>query len=158
VAGNYMFQHATSFEVSYLAKKLLDNGTGAINYGMMPHAVFSEPEVAGIGETEQSLESKNIDYIKVVEPWSGSARALAMKVGYPRTDLLVSRQGALLGCHLIGPQATTLLHEVLPVMQIKNDVRVLADTIHVHPGLSEVILEAARRATELLGDGQHISD
>jgi mycothione reductase len=153
VAGNYMFQHAASFEVSYLAKKLLENETGAINYGMMPHAVFSEPEVAGVGETEQSLESKKIDYIKVVEPWSGSARALAMKVEYPRTKLLVSRQGALLGCHLIGPQATTLLHEVLPVMQIKNDVRVLAETIHVHPGLSEVILEAARRATELLGDG-----
>lgn len=153
VAGNYMFQHAASFEVSYLAKKLLESETGAINYGMMPHAVFSEPEVAGVGETEQSLESKKIDYIKVVEPWSGSARALAMKVEYPRTKLLVSRQGALLGCHLIGPQATTLLHEVLPVMQIKNDVRVLAETIHVHPGLSEVILEAARRATELLGDG-----
>jgi mycothione reductase len=153
VAGNYMFQHAASFEVSYLAKKLLENEKGAINYGMMPHAVFSEPEVAGVGETEQSLESKKIDYIKVVEPWSGSARALAMKVEYPRTKLLVSRQGALLGCHLIGPQATTLLHEVLPVMQIKNDVRVLAETIHVHPGLSEVILEAARRATELLGDG-----
>jgi dihydrolipoamide dehydrogenase len=150
VAGNFMFQHSASFEVSYLARKILESKSGPINYGMMPHAVFSDPEVAGVGETEESLLAKNIEFIKVVEPWSASARALAMKVDYPRTKLLVSKQGAVLGCHLIGPQATTLLHEVLPVLHVKNDVRVLAETIHVHPGLSEVIQEAARRATELL--------
>jgi dihydrolipoamide dehydrogenase len=64
--------------------------SGPINDGMMPHAVFSDPEVAGVGETEESLLFKNIDYIKVVEPWSESARALAMKVDCPRTKLLVS--------------------------------------------------------------------
>ncbi len=150
VAGNYMFQHSASFEVLYLTQKLVENRRGPIEYGMMPHAVYSEPEVAGVGDTEKTLQTKGVDYIKVVEPWSASARALAMKVDYPRTKLLVSQEGAILGCHLIGPQASTILHEVLPVLQIKNDVRVLAETIHIHPALSEVILAAARQAAEIL--------
>lgn len=99
---------------------------------------------------KETLQAKGIEYIKVVEPWSASARALAMKVEWARTKLLVSKQGAILGCHLIGPQASTLIHEVLPVLAFKNDVRVLVDTIHIHPALSEVILAAARHAAEIL--------
>ena len=68
-----------------------------------------------------------------------------------RIKMLVSPQRAILGCHLIGPQALILIHEVLPVMRInKNDVRILAETIHIHPALSEVILVAARKAVHEL--------
>ena len=150
VAGNYMFQHSASFEVQYLTHKLLEHRSDPITYGFMPHAVYSEPEVAGVGSTEQQLREKNVDYIKVVEPWSASARALAMKVSYPRIKMLTSPQGRILGCHLIGPQASVLIHEVLPVMRIKNDVRILAETVHIHPALSEVILDAARKCVDLL--------
>jgi dihydrolipoamide dehydrogenase len=150
VAGNYMFQHSASFEVAYLIQKLTESKVGPIEYGLMPHAVYSEPEIAGVGDTEETLQAKGIEYIKVVEPWSASARALAMKVEWARTKLLVSKQGAILGCHLIGPQASTLIHEVLPVLAFKNDVRVLVETIHIHPALSEVILAAARHAAEIL--------
>ena len=150
VAGNYMFQHSASFEVRYLIRKLLAYQPEPIDYGFIPHAVYSEPEVAGVGATEQQLSKRNIEYIKVLEPWDASARALAMKVTYPRTKMLLSPKGQLLGCHLIGPQASVLLHEVLPVMRVKNDVRVLADTIHIHPALSEVILVAAQKAMDQL--------
>ena len=151
VAGNYMFQHSASYEIHYLIQKLCGQKTGAINYGFIPHAVYSEPEIAGVGATEAELRETNVDYIRVFEPWDASARALAMKVSYPRIKLLISPQGSILGCHLIGPQASVLIHEVLPVLRIKKDnVRILAETIHIHPALSEVILDAARKAVDRL--------
>ena len=151
VAGNYMFQHSASFEVQYLTRKLIGQQTGSIDYGFIPHAVYSVPEIAGVGATEEELREKNVDFIKIFEPWDASARALAMKVSYPRIKLLISPQGTILGCHLIGPQASVLIHEVLPVMRIKKDnVRILAETIHIHPALSEVILNAALKAIDKL--------
>jgi dihydrolipoamide dehydrogenase len=72
-----------------------------------------------------------------------------MRIEYPRTKLLVSPADySILGCHLVGPEASTMLHQVMTVMRLKNDVRELAEMIHIHPALNECLLAAAVHAVE----------
>lgn len=147
VNGRYMLQHAASFEVNYLRKKFLKGETSPIDDRLIAHAVFSHPEVASIGLTEEELKKSGTPYVSVFEDWLASARAMAMRIDYPRVKLLVSPEDySILGCHLVGPESCTLLHQVIAVMQLKNDVRELADMIYVHPGLNECILAAAVKA------------
>lgn len=142
-----MLQHAASFEVNYLRRKFLKGNLDPIDDRLIAHAVFSHPEVASVGLTEEELKESGTSYVSVFEDWLASARAMAMRIEYPRIKLLVSpKDYSILGCHLVGPESCTLLHQVLAVMHLKNDVRELADMIYIHPGLNECILAAAVKA------------
>ncbi len=147
VNGRFMLQHAASWEVNYLRQKFLKDATGPIDQRLVAHAVFSHPEVASVGETEEQLRARGAPYVSVFEDWLASARAMAMRIAYPRVKLLVSPDDySILGCHLVGPEAATLLHQVLVVMRLKNDVRELTDMIYIHPALNECLLAAAVKA------------
>ncbi len=144
VNGRHMLQHAAAFEVQYLRQKFLKGITTPIDEGHMPHAVFTHPEIASVGFTEEQLKESGTPYVAVFEDWLASARAMALRIEYPRTKLLVSpADHSILGCHLVGPEASTILHQVMAVMQLKNDVRELAEMIHIHPALNECLLAAA---------------
>jgi dihydrolipoamide dehydrogenase len=149
VAGNYQLQHVASFDIHYLRQCLLKGETSEIDYGMVPHAVFTDPEVAAVGATEKELEEAGTPYVKVVTDWLASARAMATRLDYPRTKMLVSpKDYRILGCHLVGPEAATVIHELLPLMKVKNDVRELAETMHIHPALPELFLESAVKSIQ----------
>lgn len=144
VNGRYMLQHAASFEVQYLRRKFLKATTDPIDECLVAHAVFSHPEVASVGFTEEQLKSAGTPYVSVFEDWLASARAEAMRIDYPRVKLLVSPADfSILGCHLVGPESSTLLHQVMMLMRLKNDVRELANMIYIHPALNECLLAAA---------------
>ena len=145
VNGRYMLQHAAAFEVRYLRQKFIKQSNEPIDERQIAHAVFSNPEVASVGLTEEQLKDAGTPYVAVFDDWL--ARAMAMRIDYPRTKLLVSPSDySILGCHLVGPESCTLIHQVLAVMHLKNDVRKLADMIYIHPGLNECILSAAVNA------------
>ena len=147
VNGRYMLQHAAAFEVQYLRQKFLRGTTAPIDEGLIAHAVFSHPEVASIGLTEAQLKAAGTPYVAVLEDWLASARAMALRIDYPRIKLLVSpKDFSILGCHLVGPESATLLHQVMAIMHLKNDVRELAEMIYIHPALNELFLSAAVRA------------
>lgn len=144
VNGRHMLQHAAAAEVHFLREKFLKGGTAPINEEPVGHGIFSHPEVAAVGKTEDELKETGTPYVSVFEDWLASARVQAMRIDYPRVKLLVSPDDySILGCHLIGPEASTILHQVITVMKLKNDVRELADTIFIHPALNECLLEAA---------------
>lgn len=127
--------------------KLIKGKTEPINERLIPHAVFTHPEVASIGLTEEQLKASGAPYVSVFEDWLASARAMATRIEYPRTKLLVSPEDySILGCHLVGPESCTLIHQVIAVVHLKNDVRELADMIYIHPGLNECILAATVKA------------
>ena len=133
----------------YLRQRLLKGEKADIDYGMVPHAVFTDPEIAAVGATEKELQEAGTPYVKVVTDWLSSARAMSTRLDYPRTKLLVSPNDyRILGCHLVGPDASTVLHELLPLMRVKNDVREVAETMHIHPALPELLLEASVRAVQ----------
>lgn len=149
VAGRYQLQHVASYDIHYLRQRLLKGEEGPIDYGMVPHGVFTDPEVAAVGATEKELQAAGTPYVKVVTDWLSSARAMASRLEYPRTKLLVSPEDyRILGCHLVGPDASTVIHEILPLMRVKNDVREVAETMHIHPALPELFLEASVRAVQ----------
>ncbi|MEX2131760.1 MAG: FAD-dependent oxidoreductase, partial [Pseudohongiellaceae bacterium] len=147
VNGRYMLQHAASYEVYYLRQRFLKGLQEPIDERLVAHAVFSCPEVASIGLTEDQVRERGIPYVAVLEDWLASARAMALRIHYPRIKLIVARQTyEILGCHLVGPESATLLHQVLAVMRLKNDVRELAEMIYIHPALNECLLAAAVKA------------
>tara|TARA_B110000881_G_C18351304_1_gene401607 strand:- start:52 stop:480 length:429 start_codon:yes stop_codon:yes gene_type:complete len=128
----------------YLRQTLLKGNTEALDYGAVPHAIFTEPEVASVGFTETELQEKGIRYVKTLRDWKSSARAMASKLDYPRTKILICPDTySVLGCHLIGPDSSTLIHQILMLMHLKNDIREVPKMIHIHPALPELFLDAA---------------
>jgi dihydrolipoamide dehydrogenase len=133
-----------------------------ISYYAMPHAIFSSPQVAGVGFTEQELvkkqqenNSKNntkniIDYRKSVYHYINTAMGLAIEDqdGFVKF-LLGKKDGKILGCHIIGSHASILIHEVLAAMRGYTDdngdgtIENITKSIHIHPALSEVVARAA---------------
>ncbi len=149
VGGEFLLQHAASYEVHYLRQRLLKGDPEPIDRGAMPHAVFSDPEVAAVGLTEEQVMESGRPHVVVMEDWRSSARAMSTRLDYPRTKLLVDPEShEILGCHLIGPEASTMIHQVLAVMRLDNDVRHLKEMIHIHPALPEALLAAGVKAVK----------
>jgi mycothione reductase len=147
IGGRYQFKHNANNESRYAYHNMLvpDTKKVPVDYTAMPHAIFSSPQVAGVGFTEQQLSIKGIDYQKSVYPYikTGMGEAIEDRDGFVK--FLVSRNDKkILGCHIIGTDASTLIHEVLIAMKAGDGtVQSITKTIHIHPALSEVIARAA---------------
>ncbi|WP_421715502.1 dihydrolipoyl dehydrogenase family protein [Arcobacter arenosus] len=143
-AGEYMLQHAAAYEMNYLYKILFEDQKEPLNFKYMPHAVFTSPEIASVGLTQKQAQEKNLDFVVSKTSWKASAKAQAMKIDYPFTKFIVDKNSyEILGCHMIGPQSSTMIHQVLTVMHIDNDIRHLKEMLYIHPALSETLLPAA---------------
>ena len=146
-AGVYMLQHAAAHEINHLQKYLYENKKEPLVFKYMPHAVFCEPEIASVGLTQEECEEQNIAHVASSTNWLASAKAESMKIKYPITKFIINPQNyEILGCHLIGPQSATMIHQVLAVMHIDNDIRHLKEMLYIHPALSEALLPAAINA------------
>jgi mycothione reductase len=150
IAGRYMFTHAANFESEYLGQLIMGKTQAPIDYGPMPHAVFTLPEIAGVGKTEEELKRAGTPYVAATYPFSSSTKGRAIKEEHGLCKLLISPAHKILGCHIVGHQASVLLHTVLPVMKWRNDIRSLVDIIYIHPSLAEVVRGAARKAAGML--------
>lgn len=150
-AGEYMLQHAAAYEVNHLGRILLEECQEPLHFKYMPHAVFTDPEIASVGITEQKAKESNIIYISTTTSWLASAKAMSTRLKYPRTKFIVNPQTyEILGCHLIGPESSTMMHQILAVMHIDNDIRHLKEMLYIHPALSEAILPAAVEAVQAI--------
>lgn len=148
-SGEHMLQHAAAYEINHLGKILLEDYKEPLNFKYMPHAVFTEPEIASVGITEQKAKEKNLEYITTSTNWLASAKAMSLKVDYPITKFIVNPKNyEILGCHMIGPESSTMMHQVLAVMHINNDIRSLKEMLYIHPALSEALLPAAVAAVK----------
>ncbi len=150
VKGRHLFTHAAAFEAGYLTDCFLEGKNEDLDYGPMPHAVFSLPEIAGVGATEDQLERDGTPFQKASLPYTSAAKGRAIKEQHGLCKLLLDPSGKILGCHIVGHHASTLVHEVIPVMKWRNHVSSLTQIIHIHPSLSEVVRNTARRAESLL--------
>jgi dihydrolipoamide dehydrogenase len=148
-SGIYMLQHAAAYEVNYLGKILLENCKEPLVFKYMPHAVFSDPEIASVGLSEQKAKEKCIEYVATTTNWLASAKAMSLRINYPRTKLLINpKTYEILGAHLIGPESATMIHQILAIMHLDNDIRHLKDMLYIHPALSEALLPAAVAAVK----------
>ncbi|MBV9176610.1 MAG: dihydrolipoyl dehydrogenase [Nitrososphaeraceae archaeon] len=158
--GRFLFKHSANHEAQYAYYNLLHpDSMIPVSYHAMPHAIFSSPQVAGVGFTEQEIikeQEKNnnnsgsiIEYQKSVYHYIDTAmgRALQDQDGFVKF-LVDKKDKKILGCHIIGSQASILIHEVLVAMKAGANnncgtIDNITKTIHIHPSLSEVIARAA---------------
>ena len=146
VVGRYQFKHNANLEARYAYDNILHKDKKQpVDYTAMPHAIFSSPQVAGVGFTEQELKKKNIEYLKSVYPYiqTGMGQAIEDKDGFVKF-LVKKKDRKILGCHIMGTDASTLIHEVLVSMRTGDGtIDDITNTIHIHPALSEAIARAA---------------
>ena len=117
---------------------------GHVNYDVIPGVIYTTPEVASVGKTEEQLKEAGRAYKVGKFPFMGNARAKAVFQGEGFVKLIVdAATDRILGCHIIGPGAGDLIHEVCVAMEFGASAQDLALTCHAHPTYSEAVREAA---------------
>ncbi|MBT5571991.1 MAG: dihydrolipoyl dehydrogenase [Alphaproteobacteria bacterium] len=126
------------------AAEIIAGETGHVNYDVIPGIVYTWPEVASVGKTEEQLKDDGVDYRVGKFPFSANGRARAANETDGFVKLLAdSKTDRLLGAHIIGPDAGTLIHEIVVGMEFGASAEDIARTCHGHPTLSEAVKEAA---------------
>ena len=143
VIGGAMLAHKAE-EEAVVCVEILAGQTGHINYDMVPGIIYTHPEVATVGKTEEELKQNSIPYNIGKFPFSANSRARcnADTDGFVKL-LSAKNDDKILGCHIIGPQAGDLIQEVINVMEFGGSAEDIARICHGHPGLPEAIKEAA---------------
>lgn len=152
--GNYLFRHSANFEGEYLFRQLFQEKTRQpIVYKGVPHAVFSSPEIAGVGKTERELKEAKIPYIIGKNTYAASARGMALLPETGFVKLLFERHSLkLLGAHIIGEEASNMVHMLILAIQMDATLDDLLGMIYIHPALPEIVRNAARNAHKALAE------
>jgi dihydrolipoamide dehydrogenase len=142
--GHFLFKHSANHEAQYAYNNIVREGKKIpVDYTGMPHAIFSSPQIAGVGYTEQALKREKIPYVKSVYPYIKTAMGEAIEDRDGFVKFLAAKDGKILGCHIIGSAASILIHEVLVAVRLGAGVSDIARAVHIHPALSEVVSRAA---------------
>lgn len=138
-----MLAHKASEEGIACVEKIV-NGTGQIHYDAIPAIVYTHPEIAMVGKTEQQLKEEGTEYRKGMCPYGANGRARAIGDAEGRVKILAdAKTDRLLGVHIIGAHAGDLIAEAAVAMTFKASSEDLARCSHAHPTLSEILMEAA---------------
>ncbi len=143
VVRGAMLAHKAEDEGVVVAE-IIAGQTGHINYDAIPSVVYTFPEVASIGASEEQLKEKGIAYKAGKFPFmaNGRARAMAATDGFVKI-LADAKTDRVLGCHIIGAEAGTLIAEIALAMEFGASAEDIARTCHAHPTLNEAVKEAA---------------
>ncbi|MDE2222622.1 MAG: dihydrolipoyl dehydrogenase [Candidatus Omnitrophica bacterium] len=146
--GRYFFRHSVNFEGEYLFDHLFGGHPRApLHYPPVPHAVFTYPQVASVGATEEELKIKGVDYVIGLNPYKSSAMGMALLSDHGFCKILVDRKTRkLLGGHIIGPEASDMIHMIIAYMNMNATLDDMLRTIYIHPALPEIVRNAARKA------------
>ncbi|TGK13860.1 dihydrolipoyl dehydrogenase [Leptospira fletcheri] len=152
IAGKHFFRHSVNFEGEALFHSLyVDKKRTLVEYPPVPHAVFTHPQIAAVGKTERELISEGADYISATNPYSASATGMARRSEEGFVKILVDRKSRkLLGAHVLGDEASNLIHVFILLMTMGGTLDDLLKMIYIHPALPEIARNAARKAREIL--------
>ena len=143
VNGLQMLAHAAEMQAVRAVNHILGK-TDGIRFDIMPAAIFTEPEAACVGPTEDQLKAQGIAYECKKSFWRANGKALAMGATEGLLKLFVSSlDGRLLGCHAYGAHAADIVQEVSVLICKHTTLSELADMVHIHPTLSEILRMAA---------------
>ncbi|MFB6268363.1 MAG: dihydrolipoyl dehydrogenase [Halobacterium sp.] len=139
IVGEYLLKHSANHEAQAVARNIFGREPEPVDYSAMPFAVFASPEVAGVGATEGDLQAEGVDYATNTYAFEDTARGDAMHAeGFVK--VLIDLDGEILGCHIVGPEASTLIQEVVVAMKAgSGTVRDIRESVHIHPALPEVV-------------------
>jgi len=140
IADNAMFKHSGDYETEVTVANVVRDEGATADFTAMPHAIFTEPQIAGVGKTEADLQEAGVDYEvgRQSLPETPMGRAKKLEEGFVKA--LATPDGEVLGCHIFGYEASTMVHEVVVGMRRgEGTVADIADTIHAHPTLNKAV-------------------
>ena len=142
VNGRQMLAHAAEMQALRVVNHIVGKKDG-IRFDIMPAAIFTEPEAACVGLSEDQLKEQGIDYVCKKSFWRANGKALAMNETEGLLKLFADAEGRILGCHAFGAHAVDIIQEVSVLMCRDTTLAQLRDMVHIHPTLSEVLKTAA---------------
>ena len=153
VNGRQMLAHAAEMQAIRAVNHILNSKSSnskssnskidGIRFDIMPAAIFTSPEAACVGPTEDQLKEQGVAFICKKSFWRANGKALAMNESEGLLKLFVSADdGLILGCHAYGAHAADIIQEVSVLMCKHTTVSELADMVHIHPTLSEILKSA----------------
>ncbi len=141
--GGAMLAHKASEEGIVCAERIAGMHSH-VNYDAIPAVVYTHPEIASVGKTEEQLKEAGIEYVKGICPYGASGRAMALGETQGRVKVLAdAKTDRVLGVHIIGVQAGDLIAEATAAMEFGASSEDIARCCHAHPTLSELLHEAA---------------
>jgi len=147
--GKYMLAHVASAEGIVCAEYIMGKKDANMRYDRVPNAIYGSPEVASVGLTEKEVKEKGIAYKVSTFPLQASGKALADNEKDGFVKLIVSEKyKEILGAHILSYGASDLIAELGVTMTLEGTANEIAHTIHPHPTLSEIIMEAAHGAVD----------
>lgn len=142
INGLCQLAHAATFQ-GYRALNHILGRTDGIDFDIVPAAVFTLPEVASVGLSEESAETKGISYSTHKAFYRANGKALSMGAEEGMAKLLADDNGVIIGCHIIGEHAADIIHEAALLIRNHTTLSKLGDSIHAHPSISEIFLATA---------------
>lgn len=138
-----MLAHKGSEEGVMVAERIAGK-KAAMNYDCIPSVIYTYPEVAAVGKTEEQLKADGVDYKVGVFPFAASGRAMAANDTDGMVKMIAHAEtDRILGCHIIGPSAADLIQQVVIAMEFGSSAEDIGLTVFGHPTLSEAVHEAA---------------
>ena len=142
VNGKMMLAHAATFQ-GYRAINHILGKDDLINFDIMPAAIFTYPEAASIGISEENAKQAGLDYSCGKGFYRANGKALSMGETEGLLKLIADKDGKIIGCHVFGVHAADLVQEVTSLMNKNATVEDLKNIIHIHPTVGEILLSAA---------------
>lgn len=150
VVWNYLFRHSVNYEWEYLLREYASDRKTPIKYPPVPHAIFSYPQVAWVGATQDMLiaswKVEGVDYETAIHNYENSAMWSAMKAKVWLVKIIAEKwTGKILWAHILWEKSSDIIHMMIVIISANMTVDfMLDDMIFIHPALSEVIRNAAR--------------
>ena len=144
IVAKYLLKHSANLEAAYVAHNMFNPGEKApVEYHAMPHAIFASPQVAGVGLTERAAKEQGLHYVAATYDYSNTAygSSIEERDGFVKA-LSHADSGEILGCHIIGAEASILIQEVANAMRYRMTVDAITQSIYVHPAMPEVVQRA----------------
>ena len=147
VNGKQMLAHAAEMQAIHVVNQIIGKPDN-IRFDIMPAAIFTEPEAACVGPTEDQLKAQDIAYECKKSFWRANGKALAMGATEGMLKLFITPPlegqggGLILGCHAYGAHSADIVQEVSVLMCKNTTIAELADMVHIHPTLSEILKNA----------------
>lgn len=141
VTGGIMLAHAATYQGLHALNGICGQ-QDSIRFDLIPAAVFTMPQVATVGLTEEQCKEQNLEVRCLKSFYRANGKAVSMDEPDGYCKLIVADNGTLLGAHILGANASDLIHEVAVAMNLNADTGALKNVIHAHPTLSEVIQSA----------------
>jgi dihydrolipoamide dehydrogenase len=146
VSGPPLLAHAASHEGVVAAEHLAGKHPHAIDKMNIPGCTYCQPQVASVGYTERALKEKGIEYKVGKAPFTANGKAIASNENNGFIKTLIGKHGELLGAHIVGTNATELIHEYVLFRTMEGIDEEIFATVHPHPTLGEFLGEAVMAA------------